>query len=71
MRQHDTNATIAIGVYRLLVSGLLIGGVVVWLLLSIGYRALRRLVKAPPPCRQQVLADIFPEDDIPPPDTQH
>jgi hypothetical protein len=71
MRQHDTSATIAIGVYRLLVSGLLIVGVVAWLLLSIGYRALRSLAKAPQPRRQQVLEDTFPEEDIPPPGAQH
>jgi hypothetical protein len=71
MRQHDTSATIAIGVYRLLVFCLLIVGVVAWLLLSIGYRALCRLAKPPQPRRQQVLADIFPEEDIPPPGAQH
>jgi hypothetical protein len=42
MKQQDTSATIAIGVYRLLVFGLLIVGVVAWLLLPVCYRALRR-----------------------------
>jgi hypothetical protein len=72
MRQHDPSTTIAIGVYRLLVFGLLTVGLVAWLLVSLGYRALRRLAKAPQPRRQQVLADIFPEEDSPPPDgAQH
>jgi hypothetical protein len=46
MKQQDAGATIAIGVYRLLVFGLLIVVVVAFLLVPVCYRALRGFTSA-------------------------